>query len=341
MDQKLLITSSPFLRETDTIPRVMWNVVVALLPAVIIAIYFFGPRAAFVMALAVASALAAELACLRLRKKPMAHALDGSAAVTGLLLAMLLPASAPWYCPVVGSAFAVAIAKHCFGGLGHNVWNPALAGRIFLQFSYPVKISLSKWPTPRLLFGGIETYGTDGLTQASPLFKEAASSYDPLSLFLGNGVSGCIGETCKLALLIGGLYLIARRYVDWRVPLVYIATVFALSAVLPVSEPADPSAAPLPWWINNPLYHVLSGGLFLGAFFMATDMVTSPVTRAGRMIFAAGCGVLVVLIRLYGGYPEGVAFSIVIMNTTTPLIDRWVRPRLYGSKTRKPAPRTV
>jgi electron transport complex protein RnfD len=319
----------------------MWNVVVALTPAVIMANYFFGSQAAFVMALAVASALAAELACLWLRKKPLAHALDGSAAVTGLLLAMLLPASAPWYCPVVGSAFAVAIAKHCFGGLGHNVWNPALAGRIFLQFSYPVKISLSQWPVPRLLFGGAETYGVDALTQPSPLFKEAVSAYDPLDLFLGNGVTGCLGETCKLALLVGGLYLIARRCVDWRVPLIYIATVFALIAVLPASEPADPSAAPLPWWINNPLYHVLSGALFLGAFFMATDMATTPVTRAGRMIFAAGCGVLVAVIRLYGGYPEGVAFSIVIMNTTTPLIDRWVRPRIYGSKTRKPAPRTV
>jgi electron transport complex protein RnfD len=168
---------------------------------------------------------------------------------------------------------------------------------------------------------------------ASPLAREGIVV--PLShvdLFFGNGVAGSLGETCKAALLIGGLFLIIRRIVDWRIPACYIGTVFVLSWLLPAGkEPAG--------WARDPLYQVLSGGLVIGAFFMATDMVTTPVTGLGRVIFAAGCGLLVVVIRRYGGYPEGVAFSIIIMNTAVPLIDRWVRPRVYGSRTPKPVPR--
>ena len=324
MDQKLLIKSSPHLREADTVPRIMWSVVIALAPAVGASVYLFGPPALIVMALSVATAEAAEVACLWLRRKPLTPAMDGSAAITGLLLAMVLPTSAPWYCPVVGSAFAIAIAKHCFGGLGHNVWNPALAGRVFVQFAYPVSVSLSAWPV-----------GCDAVTQPSPLFEEGAVHYGYLDLFMGSGVSGCLGETCKLALLVGGIYLIVRRRVDWRVPLCFIATVFILTTWLPARAPADDAVVLR--WTGDGLYHVLSGGLIIGAFFMATDMVTTPVTRLGRIIFAIGCGVLVAVIRLYGGYPEGVAFSIVLMNTVTPLIDRWVKPRVYGSTTPKPA----
>lgn len=325
MTNQLTIKSSPHRRDKDSIEKIMWSVVLALLPAAIMSIYFFGWDAVRLYIICIATAELSEAICLRLRNQPLGQAVDGSAFVTGTLMAMILPPSASWFCAVVGSAFAIAIVKQCFGGLGYNVWNPALAGRVFVQFAYPSEVSLSQWMVPNMLFGS----GADATTQASPLFQEGGASADYLDLFLGNGISGSLGETCKLALLVGGVYLILRRRVDWRIPLLYIGTVFVLSALLP-----SPSGAEVEW-INDPVYHIFSGGLFLGAFFMATDMVTTPLTRLGRSIFAAGCGLLVVLIRLYGGYPEGVAYSILIMNTAVPLIDRFCRPRVYGSKTPK------
>jgi electron transport complex protein RnfD len=328
-DIQLLVSASPHVRDPDSINRIMWSVVGALVPAAAMSIYFFGLGAVRTYLIAIAAAEAAELACLRMRGKPLAHAADGSALITGMLLAMVLPASAAWYVPLVGGVFAIALAKHTFGGLGNNIWNPALAARVFLQFAYPTQISLSHWPAPRALWGA----AADAMTKASPLATDsAATQLSYLDLLMGNGVAGCIGETCKLALLVGGVYLILRRIVDWRVPVCYIATVFVLTWILPTRQ-SDPA------WAADPLYHVLSGGLIIGAFFMATDMVTTPVTRLGRAIFGVGCGLLVAVIRRYGGYPEGVAYSIVLMNTFTPLIDRWVRPRVYGSTTPKPAPR--
>jgi electron transport complex protein RnfD len=340
MDMQLLVGSSPHLRDADSISQIMWSVVLALVPAVAMSIYFFGAGAVIVYLVSIAAAEAAELVCLRLRGKPLSYALDGSAFVTGTLLAMVLPPGVAWYCPAVGGVFAIVIAKHTFGGLGNNIWNPALAARVFLQFAYPAQVSLAQWPTPRLLWGhavdavtSASSHGAHAVTMASPLAREGIVV--PLShvdLFFGNGVAGSLGETCKAALLIGGLFLIIRRIVDWRIPACYIGTVFVLSWLLPAGkEPAG--------WARDPLYQVLSGGLVIGAFFMATDMVTTPVTGLGRVIFAAGCGLLVVVIRRYGGYPEGVAFSIIIMNTAVPLIDRWVRPRVYGSRTPKPVPR--
>ena len=327
MDAELIVASSPHLRADDDINSIMWRVALALAPAAGMSIYFFGARAIPIYVLSIAAAEAMELICLKMQGRPAAHALDGSAFVTGLLLAMVLPPGVAPYVPVVGAVFAIGIAKHAFGGLGHNIWNPALAARVFLQFAYPAQLSLSTWPPARLLIGG----AVDAVTHASPLAKAGAEpALSHADLFLGNGVVGCLGETCKFALLIGGVYLIARNIVDWRIPVFYIGTVFVLSAVLPKGDGA-------PAWAADPLYHVLSGGLILGAFFMATDMVTTPITRMGRIIFAVGCGLMVVLIRRYGGYPEGVAYSIVLMNTFTPLIDRWVRPRLYGSKTVRPA----
>ncbi len=331
-DSKLLVSASPHLRAPDSIEKVMWNVVVALAPAVAFSVYFFGLQAVQVYLLSIAAAEASELACLRARGKPLAWALDGSAFVTGVLSAMIIPASVAWYVPVVGSAFAVAIAKHAFGGLGNNIWNPALAGRVFLQFAYPQQISLSQWPVPRMLWGA----GPDAVSMPSPLAEAATETagWEPgyLDLLFGNGVAGSLGETCKIALIIGGVYLILRNIIDWRVPLFYLGTVFILAFVLPVREGA-------PAWSQDGLYHVLSGGLIIGAVYMATDMVTTPVTALGRSVFAVGCGFMVTLIRRYGGYPEGVAYSILFMNTFAPLIDRWVRPRVYGSKTPKPAPR--
>lgn len=331
MDTVLTVGSSPHLREAEDINRIMWRVVMALAPAVAMSLYFFGWGALKVYVFSVAAAEGAELACLWMRRKPLSHAADGSACVTGLLLAMVLPPGCGWYCGVVGGVFAVAVAKQAFGGLGNNIWNPALSARVFLQFAYPSQVSLSVWPVPRRLWGA----AADALTTASPLAKTGAAA--PLSyrdLFTGNGVAGSLGETCKAALLVGGLFLIAYRTIDWRVPAFYIGTVFLLTWLLPCGKDA-------PAWERDPLYHVLSGGLFIGAFFMATDVVTTPVTSAGRTVFAIGCGVLVAAIRRYGGYPEGVAYSILLMNTCTPLIDRWVRPRVYGSRTPKPVPRNA
>jgi electron transport complex protein RnfD len=343
MESQLLVSSSPHVRDTDSIERIMWTVVAALLPAVAASIYFFGLPAVKVYVISILACEVTELICLRVRGKPLAHAADGSAFVTGTLLAMVLPAGSAWYVPMVGGAFAMAIAKHTFGGLGNNIWNPALSARIFLQFAYPTQISLAAWAVPRTFWtraadavsmaSPVAGAGADAVSMASPLAKEAAGgAWSYMDLLFGNGLPGSLGETCKIALIVGGLFLIVRGIVDWRIPLCYIGTVFMLTWLLPVGSHSSA-------WARDPIYHILSGGLIIGAFFMATDMVTTPVTPAGRAIFGVGCGVLVSLIRRYGGYPEGVAYSIVLMNTATPLIDRWVRPRVYGSKTPKASPR--
>ena len=329
MEQRLLVSASPHLRAPDDIRKIMWSVVAALVPAVAVSLYLFGLPALKVYVASIVAAEVAEVLCLWARGRKLSYAADGSALITGLLLAMVLPANVSWYVPAVGAAFAVAITKHTFGGLGNNIWNPALAGRIFVQFAYPAQVSLSAWPLPHRLWGA----AADALSSASPLAKEgAAAPLSHLDLLFGNGVVGSLGETCKVALLIGGIYLIIRNIIDWRVPVVYIGTVMVLSLVLPTKSGAAE-------WARDPLYEALSGGLIIGAFFMATDMVTTPVTAWGRVIFAAGCGLMVALVRRYGGYPEGVAYSIVLMNTFTPLIDRLVKPRIYGSTTPKPAPR--
>ncbi len=327
MELQLLVGSPPHLRDEDSIPRIMWSVAAALVPAVAMSLYFFGAGALETCLISIGAAEAAEVVCLRLRGRPIAHAADGSAFLTGLLLAMVLPPGVAFYCPLIGAAFAVAIVKHAFGGLGNNIWNPALSARVFLQIAYPMQVSLAQWPAPRLLWGR----PVDAVTMASPLSHGPSGvQHSYLDLLFGNGIPGGIGETCKVALLVGVAFLIARRIVDWRIPLFYIGTVFALAWALPVGARAQA-------WARDPLYHVLSGGLVLGACFMATDIVTTPLTRAGRAAFAVGCGLVTILIRRYGGYPEGVAFSIILMNTFVPLIDRWVRPRAYGAKAAKEA----
>jgi len=246
----------------------------------------------------------------------------------------------PAYVPIVGSFVAIAIAKHAFGGLGHNIWNPALVGRAFVHVAFASQMNPPRWPWPR---------GLDAVTQATALAKEGDFTYEYLSLFAGN-VPGCIGEVSAVLLIIGGAYLIYEGYVDWRVPATYVGAVFLLAWILPTRMPGAHPNAPLyglftgaassVWPAggaglpNDPLYHVLSGGLMLGAFFMATDMVTSPLTRWGQFVFALGCGVLTALIRFYTGFPEGVCYSILIMNTVRPLIDRWTQPAVFGARTR-------
>jgi electron transport complex protein RnfD len=331
---KLTVTASPHLRSGASVQRVMWAVVIALLPALAGSFWFFGWRALMLVGLSVASAVGFDALLQRLFGRRVTIS-DGSAVITGLLLAYNLPPGVPWWIPVVGSAFAVVVAKQFFGGLGHNFVNPALAARAFLMVSWPGQMT-SLWLAPR----GGSISGLDAVTTATPLglLKNASEiagpGGDPAGLlaqaqswpvvgklFFGQ-VGGCLGETSALLLIAGGLFLILfHGIIDWRIPVGYIGTVLVLTLVLP-----GPKADLLPYL----LYHVFGGGLMLGAFFMATDYVTSPITGKGRWIFAVGCGVLTVVIRLWGGYPEGVSYSILLMNVATPLIDRFTRPRLFG-----------
>lgn len=299
---KLVVSPSPHIRDSVTVEEIMYSVIAALIPAVAAGVYFFGARVLAVIAVSIAAAVLTEYAAVRMMGRKFRN--DGSAILTGLLLALVLPPTVPLWMPAAGSFFAIAIAKCAFGGLGHNIFNPALAGRIFLALSWPSL--MARWP---------EWAGPDGITTATPLqlWKYQGVLTPHLKLFIGN-VGGCIGETSALALLIGGLFLIAKGYIDWKIPVSYVGTVGLLMWLLG----------------EDPIFHVLAGGLLLGAFFMATDYVTTPLTGRGRAVFGVGAGILTVVFRMYSGMPEGVAFSILIMNAFTPLIDRLIRPRVYG-----------
>lgn len=305
----LVVTSSPHIHGQDNVQNAMRDVLIALCPALLAALYFFRWQAMTVIIACVASAYAAEIVCLKVMNKKASG--EYSAVITGLLLAFCVPPHLPLWMAALGSIFSIVIAKHLFGGLGQNIFNPALIGRAFLLASFPV--AMTTWSSP-----------LDGMTTASPLgiMKEATGQALPSlgELFLGS-VSGSIGETSALALLLGGVYLLYRGHIDWRIPGTFLGTVFVLTAI------AGAVNGEGLWY---PFFHLCAGGLFLGAFFMATDWVTSPVTKLGRLIFGSGCGVLVVLIRLKGGYPEGVAYSILLMNVVTPLIDRYTRARVFG-----------
>ncbi len=304
---ELIVSPSPHIRSDISIEKIMYSVIIALIPTTACGVYFFGVHVLYAIITCILSALFTEYVALRLMGRKFV--MDGSAVITGLLLALCLPPGIPLWMAAIGAAFAIAFAKCAFGGLGHNIFNPALIGRAFLTASWPV--AMTTWTKPL-------TY--DAITTATPLglwkMQHIATPY--INLALGN-VSGSIGETSAIALLIGGLYLIAKRYVDWRTPVSYIGTVAVLAFALG----------------QDPLFHILAGSLFLGAFFMATDYVTTPLTSKGRVIFGVGAGIIVVLIRLIGGYPEGVCFSILLMNAFTPLIDRHVRPRVYGAKRKR------
>ncbi|MDD2350043.1 MAG: RnfABCDGE type electron transport complex subunit D [Synergistaceae bacterium] len=303
MERLLAVSSSPHIHAQQDTKAIMAWVLAALAPAGLAGIYFFGLRAAAVMAVCVASCKISEYIWQRLAKQTVTVG-DLSAAVTGLLLAYNLPPSIPFWMAAVGSVFAIVVVKQFFGGIGCNIVNPALAGRAFMVSSWPV--SMTSWTV-------------DGVSGATPLamIKEGSIADLPgiYDVFIGN-IGGCIGETSAAALLIGFAILLYKGIINWHIPVVYIGTVAALTAAL--GRPA------------GPLYEVITGGLFLGAIFMATDYTTSPMTKKGQVIFAFGCGLLTTLIRVFGGYPEGVSYSILIMNLTVPLIDKFARPRIFG-----------
>ena len=309
LDLTLTVSSSPHIRAKHNTSSIMQSVIVALLPALAVAGYVFGMRTFLIVAICVASCVVTEAVIQKLMKKPITVS-DWSAVVTGLLLAFNLPITAPWWMCIVGSVFAIALVKQCLGGLGHNFMNPALAARAFL---------VASWPTH--MTGTAYIPAADTFTTATPLgiLKEGmdlTTLPSNLDMFLGiNGVYGSIGEISALALLIGGIYLIVRGVISWRIPAVYLATVAILSLVFG----------------QDPIFQLCSGGLMLGAFFMATDYVSSPSTPVGQIIFAFGCGLITMIIRMFGGYPEGVSYSILLMNVAAPLIERFTRPRIYGA----------
>ena len=321
-----LVSSSPHAHSGDSVRKIMLTVIIALMPALAAAVGLFGWDALRLTGVCVASCVAAEVATRKLMRRDLGFG-DLSAVVTGLLLAFNLPPALPSWMAMVGSVVAIVIAKQFYGGLGYNPFNPALIGRVFLLISFPV--AMTTWGTWHILFPAA---GVDAITTATPLglVKTTLGTGQPLpfvfdgatilQFFMGDK-NGCIGEVSGLALLIGGLYLLWRRCISWQVPVFYIGTVAVFAAILWLADPTHN---------YNPLFHILTGGLVLGAFFMATDMVTTPVTNTGRVFFGIGCGVLTMVIRKWGGYPEGVSFAILIMNAFTPLLNRMTRPRVFG-----------
>ncbi|MCX7653340.1 MAG: RnfABCDGE type electron transport complex subunit D [Fervidobacterium sp.] len=322
---KLITTSAPHVRTNDSTRKIMLDVLIALAPAVVGAMYFFGLYALVLSIIGMLSAEAVELFIMRVLKKDKNFIPNGSAAVTGLLLALNLSVATPWWVLIIGVVFAIAIVKHAFGGLGQNIFNPALAARVFLLVSFPT--AMTTWYKPMASFGG--WYPADTQTSATPLailklegFSKVLESTTYTDLFYGN-IGGCIGETSAILLLIGFVYLVLRKRIKILIPSTYIGTVLMISSIFNSINPEK---------YGSPLFHILAGGLMLGALYMATDMVTSPMTLKGQAIFGVGCGLITMIIRYFGGYPEGVSLSILLMNALTPLIDRYTQPVIFGRR---------
>ncbi len=304
----LKVSAPPHITDKDDVTTIMFDVILALMPAMIAGAFFFGYRAIIVTLISVLSAVAFEYLWNRAFKKNNTVG-DLSAIVSGMLLAFNMPVTVPLWLPIVGSFFMIVIVKMCFGGLGHNFMNPALGGRAFLMASWPALMTRFTPPATRLGFFST----ADAVTGATPLNSEFTGTVSNWDLFLGN-VGGCIGETSVLALLIGCAYLMARKIITWRIPVCYVGTVALISLIFGYNVP----------------FQLFAGGLMLGAIFMATDYTTSPVTPLGQIIYAVGCGILTCVIRFAGGYAEGVSYSILLMNIATPIIEKLTPPKTYG-----------
>lgn len=368
LDKMLITSSSPHAHSGNTTSKIMWTVVIVLAFPAAFAVVMFGLEALLVLALTVGSAVAFEAGWQAARKERVAVK-DGSAVLTGLLLALNLPPSAPWWMCLVGGFVAMIIGKAVFGGLGQNPFNPALTARVFLLIAFPV--SMTQWVLPMTLepteipaearvselptkvpalgdtgisyFDGreiiIDLEGTpaaevDMVTAASPLGILAESDspgedvggISLLSLFHGGHENGSLGEISALLLLLGGLVLLFRKIITWHIPVSFLGTVAVFALIVGVAD-SDYAGPPIWYW---PLFHLFAGGVMIGAWFMATDYVTSPMFPKGKIVFGVGCGLLTMVIRLYGDYPEGVSFAILIMNAAVPLIDRFTKPRKFG-----------
>lgn len=327
--ETIVVSASPHIHADRTSRKLMYDVVIALVPAFLVSLYLFGISAFIVTAVAIISCLFFEFAIQKYILKTATTISDGSALLTGILLAFNLPSNIPVWMIIVGSLMAIGIAKLSFGGLGFNIFNPALVARVFLLVSFPVQ--MTSWPSPVVN----NTSFADAVTGATPLgivkeglqygetMTELSSKIPSLAeLFLGIS-GGSIGEMSGLALLLGGIYLLVRRVISWHIPVTMLLTIAVMTGIFWLVDPLH---------YADPLFHLFAGGAILGAFFMATDLVTSPVTRKGMVIFAIGIGVITVVIRLFGAYPEGVSFAILIMNALVPLINKYFKPRRFGEK---------
>ena len=329
MNNRLVVSLSPHEKGDLSVEKIMWGVVIALLPAFLASVYFYGLHAVRVVALTVIFCIGIEFLIQKFVTKQTVTAFDGSAAVTGLLLAFNVPANIPWWQLLVGSIAAIGISKMAFGGLGKNPFNPALVGRAFMLASFPVQ--MTTWPVP---LKNLWTLGADAVTSATPLgiLKEGVRAGKTISelegipgyldMFLGY-LGGCIGEISALAILIGGIYMLVRKIITWHIPVVYLVSLAGFSGIFWLMDPNK---------YADPLFHILSGGAMLGAWFMATDMVTCPMSVKGQIIFALFGGILCGAIRLFGSYPEGCSYSILIMNAFVPLIDKYAKPKRFGTE---------
>lgn len=306
----LRLSTAPHIRSKDSTQALMLDVIIALTPTALAGVYLFGFRAAMVLAVSMVSAVLAEFLWQKIAKQTV-RINDLSALVTGLILGLNLPSTAPWWIAVVGSAFAIIIVKQLFGGIGDNFMNPAMAARAVLLASWPARMTAYVLPTYFTM--------ADGVSSATLLSGEVTTT--PLQMYLGV-IPGTIGEVCKAAILLGFLYMLLRKTISWRIPVVMLAATALFS-----------------WFFgSDPLAALLSGGVMFGAVFMATDYTTSPMTATGQIIYAFGAGVIVAVIRAFGAYPEGVTYAILLMNIATPLIDRSLKTRVYGEvKPEKPA----
>jgi electron transport complex protein RnfD len=322
-DKLFTVSASPHIRSEESVSKIMWTVNAALTPAAIFGVWNFGINALTSIIAGIVSAVVFEYAVEKIRNKPITIN-DGSAFLTGLLIAMCVSPKVPFYMVVFGSFGAIVVAKHSMGGLGYNIFNPAHIGRAVMMVSWPV--FMTSWTT-------LQAAGVDTVTSATPLGILKLQGYSKLietfggqanlykSLFLGTR-NGSIGETSTILLVLGGVYLIYKKYVNWEVPITMIATVGILTWIF----------GPAGMFTGDPIFHMMAGGLIIGAFFMATDMVTTPITRKGQIIFALGAGAITTLIRLKGGYPEGVCYSLLLMNSVSPLIDRLCPPKKFGAR---------
>jgi electron transport complex protein RnfD len=329
---KLFVSVSPHFKNTETVNKIMWTVVACLLPPLILSVFIFGFQTLIITLVSVASCVGTEYVANRALGRPTETCKDGSAVITGLLLAYVIPPGVPFWMPILGGVMAIYIAKILLGGLGFNIFNPALIGRAFLVATYPVAMT-SAWLTP-IRDASVFKYmgsGVDAVSTATPLYvlkhygmAALLERFGSLSViykdFFIGWRPGCIGETSAFLLLLGGIYLIYKKYITWHIPVSVIASVAFFTWIFGGET----------LFTGNPILAVLSGGVVLGAFFMATDYVTSPTQATGQLIFGAGIGALTVLIRLKGGYPEGVCYAILLMNAVAPALDSWFKPRRFA-----------
>lgn len=314
---QLVVSPSPHTRSSVSTPNLMFGVIAALLPALAVSVYYFGIGTLIVTLTSVASCVLFEYLIQKFLLKQQPTISDGSAILTGLLLAFNLPSNLPIGIIIVGAAFAIGVGKMAFGGLGQNLFNPALAGRVFLLISFPVQ--MTTWPVPK----GFSTNYIDaetGATALNMLKNHFGTLPETTDMLLGQ-MGGSLGEVSAIALLIGFAFLLFRRIITWHIPVTIFATVFVFQGILYLADPTQ---------FASPVAHLLAGGLMLGAIFMATDYVTSPMSICGKVVYAIGIGVITVVIRNFGSFPEGMSFAILIMNAVTPLINTYIKPKRFG-----------